>query len=72
MASDGELPAAAEQADETEDMETAEDDLDEKLFEEDGEGQDLPQPQDQGMKFNRHFDMWAIWATVFTLHLISN
>ena len=57
MASDGELPAAAEQADETEDMET---DLDEKLFEEDGEGQDVPQPPEQGMIFNRHFDMWAI------------
>ena len=50
MASDGELPAAAEQADETEDMET---DLDEKLFEEDGEGQDIPQPLEQGIKFNR-------------------
>ena len=61
MASDGELPAAAEQADETEDMETTEDDLDEKLFEEDSEGQDdVPQPLEQGIKFNRHFDMWAI------------
>ena len=51
-----ELPAAAEQEDETEDMETSED-LDEKLStllapEEDG-GQDVPQPPEPGRQSNR-------------------
>ena len=55
-----ELPAAAEQEDETEDIETSED-LDEKLStllapEEDG-GQDVPQPPEPGRRFNRHFEI---------------
>ena len=51
-----EVPAAAEQEDETEDMETSED-LDQKLSTLLEDGVDDLQPPEPGMQFNRHFGL---------------
>ena len=58
-----ELPAAAEQEDETEDMETSED-LDEKLSTLLAP-EDVPQPPEPGRRFNKYFEIYAILGSVF-------
>ena len=67
----GELPAAAEQEDETEDMETSED-LDQKLSTLLEDGVDDPQPPEPGMQFNRHFGLQFNFLAISQLERLTS